>query len=91
MRPVLALGETTAELVDALGTDDTTLLYAEKFGDFLPCPASLTLFADEIHKRFEPTVKGSSAARAFSLHRQGVIHGFQFHQPTAYDAPCLPR
>jgi len=91
MRPVLALGVTTVELMDTLGTDDTTLLYAEKFGDFLPRPASLTLFADEIHERFEPTVKGPSAAGAFSLHRQGVIHGFRIHQQTAYDAPCSPR
>ena len=91
MRPVLALGVTTPELMDTLSTHDTTLLCAEQLGDFLPCSASLTLFTDEIHERFEPTVKSSSAAGAFSLHRQGVIHGFRIHQRTAYDAPCSPR
>jgi hypothetical protein len=91
MRPVLALGVTTAELVDTLGTDDTTLLGAEHYGDFLPRLASLTLFADEIHERFEPTMKGSSAAGSFSLHRQGVIYGFRIHLQIAYDTSHLPR
>lgn len=80
MRPVLALGVTTVELMDTLGTDDTTLLHAEKLGDFLPCPASLTLFADEIHKRFEPTVKSSSAAGALSLHRLVIVDDVRIHQ-----------
>ena len=80
MRPILALGVATAELVDTLCTDDTTLRRAEQFGDFLPCSASLTLFADEIHKWFEPTVEGSSAAGAFSLHRLGIVNDVRIHQ-----------
>ena len=91
MRSALTLGVTSAELVNTLGTDDTTRLGAEQCGDFLPRHASLTLFADEIHERFEPTVKGSSAAGSFSLHRQDVIHGFRIHQQIAYDTSHLPR
>lgn len=79
MRSVLALGVPTAELVDTLGADDKTLLRAEQFRDFLPCAASLTLFADEIHKRFEPTVEGSSAAGALSLHRLGIVDDVRIH------------
>lgn len=80
MRPVLALGVATAELVDALGADDTTLLGAEQFRDFLPRPASLTLFADEIHERFEPAVESSSAAGALSLHRLVIVDDVRIHQ-----------
>lgn len=80
MRPVLALDVTTAELVDSLGADDTTPFCAEQPGDFLPRPASLTLFADEIHERFEPTVKGSSATGACSLHRLGIVDDVRIHQ-----------
>jgi hypothetical protein len=80
MRPVLALGEATAELVDTLGADDTTLFRAEQLGDFLPRPASLTLFADEIHERFEPAVEGSSAAGAFALHWLGIVDDVRIHQ-----------
>ena len=80
MRPVLALGVATAELVDTLGADDTTLLGAEQFRDFRPRPASLTLLADEIHERFEPTVEGSPAAGAFALHRLGIVDDVRIHQ-----------
>ena len=80
MRPALALGVATAELVDTLGADDTTLLRAEQFRDFLPCPASLTLFADEIHELFETTVEGASAAGAFALHWLGIVDDVRIHQ-----------
>ena len=91
MRSVLTLGVTTAELMDTLGADDTTLLPAEKLCDLLPRPASLTLFTDEIHERFEPTVKGSTAAGSLSFHWLRVIDGFRIHQQRAYNAACLPR
>ena len=68
MRSVLSLGVTAGELMGALGSDDTTFLGAEQCGDLFPGFASLTLFTDEIHERFEPTVKGSTAAGSLSFH-----------------------
>ena len=80
MRPILALGVATAELVGHPGVLMTQPFAVEQFGDFLPCSASLTLFADEIHKWFEPTVEGSSAAGAASLHRLGIVNDVRIHQ-----------
>ena len=75
----------------ALGSDDRTFLREEQCGDFFPGLASLTLFADEIHEWFEPTVKGSTAAGSLSFHWLRVIDGFRIHQQRAYNAACLPR
>ena len=90
MRSVLALGVTAGELMGALGSDDTTFLGAEQGGDLFPGLALLTLLADEIHERFEPTVKGSTAAESLSFHWLRVIHSFRIHQQRAYNAACLP-
>ena len=79
MRPVLVLDVTTAELVDALGADNTAFFDAEQPVDFLPRPAALTLFADEIHERFKLAVKGSSTAGSLSRQRQGTIYGLRIH------------
>ena len=50
MRPGLTFQVAPVELVQSLKRDGTTLLGAEQRGDFLPSPALLALFADEIHE-----------------------------------------
>ena len=76
MRSDLSRYVTAVELMNTLERDRTAPLVAEQFGDFLPCPALLTLFADEIDMWFKHAVEGTSAApfRSFACLR--VVHGY---------------
>ena len=83
MRSDLPRYVTAVELMNALERDRTAPLVAEQFGDFLPCPALPTLFADEINVWFKHAVEGPSAApfRSFACLR--VVHGYGTIHPTA--------
>jgi hypothetical protein len=48
-------------------------------GNFLPCPASLALFTDEIHEWFKPAVKSPTAAAAFAFHRPAIVDDVWIH------------
>jgi hypothetical protein len=74
---------TPVKLMNALGGDGTIFFTGQCSGDFLPCPAPLALFADEIHERFEPAVKGTPAAGAFPFRRLLVIDDFWIRQPAS--------
>ena len=80
MRPGLTLQVPPIELVQSLKRDAATSLGAQQRGDFLPRPALLALFADEVRERFEAAVKGASAAGALALRRPAVVDDFWIHQ-----------
>jgi len=67
---------TAVELMNTLERDRTAPLVAEQFGDFLPCPALLTLFPDEIDVGFKHAVEGPSAAPLRSFACLRVVHGY---------------
>ena len=50
MRPGLPFQKAPVELVQTLKRNSATLLGAEQSGDFLPRPALLTLFTDQVHE-----------------------------------------
>jgi hypothetical protein len=62
------------KLVQTLKRDDATFLGAEQRSNFLPRPALLAMFADEIHERFEPAAIRAPAAPPF-------ISGIRIHSP----------
>ena len=70
LRP--ALKETPIKLVNALRGDGAAFFTEKHGGNFLPCPASLALFTDEIHEWFKPAVKSPTAAAVFALRRPAV-------------------
>ena len=76
MRSGLTFQVAPVELVQPLKRDTATFFGAERRGDFLPRPALLALFADEIHKRFKAAVEWSSAARTIPFHRLVDVDGF---------------
>ncbi|MGA2281099.1 MAG: hypothetical protein ABSG80_12435 [Verrucomicrobiota bacterium] len=59
---------TAVKLMNALGGDGAIFFARQCGGNFLPCPAPLALFVDEIHERFQPAVKCASAAGSFPFH-----------------------
>jgi len=65
MRPGLPFQVAPIELMQPLKRDGATFLGAESCGDFLPSPALLALFADEVPERFKPAAIGPSAAPPF--------------------------
>jgi hypothetical protein len=65
------------ELVQSLKRDAATVVGAESRGDLLPRPALLTLFADQVHERFEAAAISASAA---SFHLPFTF-GFRIHSP----------
>ena len=83
MRSDLPRYVTAVGLMNTLERDWTTSLDAEQFGDFLPCPALMTLFPDEIDVWFKHAVEGPSAApfRSFACLR--VVHDYGTIHPTA--------
>ena len=74
-----ALQMAAVKLVDALRGDGAIFFTGQGGGDFLPGFAPLALFADELHERFDPAVKGAPAAGAFALGRLRVIDDFLIH------------
>ena len=76
MRPRLTFQVAPVKLVQSLKRDDAILFGAKPGGDFLPCPALLTLLADEFRERFKAAVEWSSAARMIPFHRLVDIDGF---------------
>jgi hypothetical protein len=78
LRPALKV--TPIELMNALRSNGAAFFIGEHGGDLLPCPAPLTLFADEIHERFKSAVKSPTAAAAFTLHRLGIVDDVRIHQ-----------
>jgi hypothetical protein len=74
MRLGLAFQVAPVKLVQSLKRYDATFLGAELRGDFLPRPALLALFADELHERFEPASICAPAAPPF-------LFGFRIHSP----------
>ncbi len=76
MRPRLTFQVAPVELVQTLKRDDTILFGAKPGSDFLPRPALLALFADEVHKRFEAAVEWSPAAGTISFHRLVDVDDF---------------
>ena len=80
MRPRLTFQVAPVKLVQTLKRDAATLLGAEQRGDFLPRPALLALFADEVRERFEAAVEGASAAGALALNRPVIVDDFWIHQ-----------
>jgi len=75
-----ALQMTPVKLMDTLRGDDATFFARQCASNFPPRPAALALFADKIHERFKPTVKGASAASVHSLHWRIVVDDFWIHQ-----------
>ena len=80
MRPRLTFQVAPVKLVQTLKRDAATFLGAEQRGDFLPRPALLALFADEVRERFEAAVEGASAAGALALYRPVIVDDFWIHQ-----------
>ena len=76
MRPRLTFQVAPVKLVQTLKRDDAILFGAEPGGDFLPRPALLALFADEIRERFKAAVISASAAGTILFHRLVDVDGF---------------
>ena len=74
MRPRLTFQVAPVKLVQTLKCDDTIFFGAKPCGDFLPRPALLALFADELRERFEAAAISASTAPPF-------IFGFRIHSP----------
>ena len=73
MRLRAALKVTPIELVNALRSNGAAFFTGKHDGNFLPGPAPLALFTDEIHEWFKPAVKGPAAAAAFALHWFAIV------------------
>jgi hypothetical protein len=70
LRPALKV--TPIKLMNALRGDGAAFFTEKHGGDFLPCPAPLALFTDEIDEWFKPAVKSPTAAAMFALRRPAV-------------------
>ena len=77
-----ALKVTPIKLMNALRGDGAAFFIGKHGGNFLPRPAPVALFADEIHERFQAAVEGAPADGAFSFHRLGVVDDVWIHQRT---------
>jgi hypothetical protein len=80
MRLHPALNVTAIKLMNALRGDGAAFFTEKHGGNFLPCPASLALFTDEIHEWFKPAVKSPTAATVFALRRPAVADDVWIHQ-----------
>ena len=72
MRPRAALKVTPIKLMNALRGDGAAFFTEKHGGNFLPRPAPLALFTDEIHEWFKPAMKSPTAAAVFALRRPAV-------------------
>jgi hypothetical protein len=79
MRLCPALKVTPIKLMNALCSDGAAIFTEKHGGNFLPCPAPLALFTDEIHEWFKPAVKSPPAAAAFTLHRPAIVDDVWIH------------
>ena len=77
LRP--ALNVAPIKLMHALRCDGAAFFIGKHGGNFLPCPAPLALFTDEIHEWFKPAVKSPPAAAAFALHRPAIVDDVWIH------------
>ena len=80
MRLHPALNVTAIKLMNALRSDGAAIFIGKHGGNFLPRPATLALFTDEIHERFKPAVKSPTAAAVFALRRAAVADDVWIHQ-----------
>ena len=71
LRPALKV--TPIELMNALRSDGAAFFTGKHGGNFLPRPAPLALFTDEIHEWFKPAVKSPTTAAVFTLHWPAVV------------------
>ena len=78
LRPTLKM--TPIKLMNALCGDRAAFFTEKHGGNFLPSPAPLALFTDEIHERFKPAVKSPTAAAVFALRRAAVADDVWIHQ-----------
>ena len=74
----------SVELVNALKGDGAAFLLAQQLADLFPGPPALSLLANEIHERFQPTVVGATAAAFGPVSCCVVIHGIHCFSTTAY-------
>jgi hypothetical protein len=80
MRLRTALNVTPIKLMNTLRGDGAVFFTEKHGGNFLPCPAPLALFTDEIHEWFEPAVKSPTAAAEFALRRPAIVDDVWIHQ-----------
>ena len=78
LRPALKVAP--IKLMNALRRDGAVFFVGKQCGDFLPRPAPLALFTDEIHEWFKPAVKSPTAAAAFALRRPAIVDDVWIHQ-----------
>ena len=78
LRP--ALNVAPIKLMNALCGDGAAFFIGKHGGNFLPRPAPLALFTDEIHEWFKPAVKSPTAAAVFALRRPAVADDVWIHQ-----------
>ena len=78
LRP--ALNVAPIKLMNSLRSDGTAFFIGKHGGNFLPRPAPLALFTDEIHEWFKPAVKSPTAAAVFALRRPAVADDVWIHQ-----------
>jgi len=70
--------------VNALERNRTTFLGAQRFGDLLPGPPVLPLFANELHEWFQPAMVRATAAAFGAVRFYFVVHGVHCFSITAY-------
>ena len=75
-----ALKVTPIELMNALRSDSAAFFIGKRGGNFLPGPAPLALFTDEIHEWFKSAVKSPTAAASFALYRPAAVDDVWIHQ-----------
>lgn len=78
LRPALKI--TPIKLMNTLRGDGTVFFIGKPGGNFLPRPATLALFMDEIHEWFKPAVKSPTAATVFALRQPAVADDVWIHQ-----------
>jgi hypothetical protein len=78
LRPAVKI--TPIKLMNTLRCDDAAFFTEKHGGDFLPRPAPLALFTDEIHEWFKSAVKSPTAAAVFALHRAAIVGDVLIHQ-----------
>ena len=78
LRPTLNVAP--KKLMNALRGDGAAFFTEKHGGNFLPRPAPLALFTDEIHEWFKAAVKSPTAAAVFALRRPAVADDVWIHQ-----------